>query len=272
MLFDRLKDHAYAIHQLQSGYFYVVKLGKYLKVDDVKQIEKLKNDKISLKRHLKVTRHNNGIFKKMVDELKTKNEEIKVQLQKSEMKVEELGEEVKKLKNELNLNHCNKTNTDLIMSKQETKECTEELEVARNRNLKCQSENNTAKQELESEVKNVRNQNLALLKSLEELKKKNVESEMKVEKLEVIVIDLKTNKLKIESDLKNCESAGADLKMTQHQIKACQDKLEEGVEEKENIIKKFDSICPSWNESSECSNSDHMGACNQNSSSLSGKF
>ena len=50
---------------------------------DVKRIEKLTKDKISLKRHLKVTRHNNGVLKSMVEELTTKNEEIEGNLQET---------------------------------------------------------------------------------------------------------------------------------------------------------------------------------------------
>ena len=48
---------------------------------------KLKNDKLTLKRHLKVTRHDNSVLKNMVDELKTKNEEIEAHLQESKVKI-----------------------------------------------------------------------------------------------------------------------------------------------------------------------------------------
>lgn len=55
---------------------------------DVKKIEKLVKDKTSLKRHLKVTRHNNGVPKNMIEELKTKNEEIEGHLQETKVKME----------------------------------------------------------------------------------------------------------------------------------------------------------------------------------------
>ena len=63
-----------------------------------KQTEKLKNDKIKLKGHLKVTRDNNGLLKNMVDELKTENEEIEVHLQQSNAKVESLTSEIELMK------------------------------------------------------------------------------------------------------------------------------------------------------------------------------
>ena len=63
------------------------KFGKNSKVDETKQIAKLKNDQRTLKRHLKVTRHNNGVLKGMVDKLKLKNEEIEDHLQESIAKI-----------------------------------------------------------------------------------------------------------------------------------------------------------------------------------------
>ena len=64
------------------------KLGKSSRVPDAKQMAKLKNDKLTLKRHLKVTRHNNSVLKNIVDELKTKNEEIEGHLQESKAEIE----------------------------------------------------------------------------------------------------------------------------------------------------------------------------------------
>ena len=55
---------------------------------DIKKIEKLVKDKTSLKRHPKVTRHNNGVLKNMVEELKTKNEEIEGHLQETKAQIE----------------------------------------------------------------------------------------------------------------------------------------------------------------------------------------
>ena len=55
---------------------------------DLKKIEKLAKDKTSLKRHLKVTRHNNGVLKNMVEDLKTKNEKIESHLQETKAKIE----------------------------------------------------------------------------------------------------------------------------------------------------------------------------------------
>ena len=65
---------------------------------DVKKIEKLVKDKMSLQRHLKVTRNNNGVLKNMVEELKTKNEEIEGNLQETKAQIESGVNEMAHLK------------------------------------------------------------------------------------------------------------------------------------------------------------------------------
>ena len=138
----------------------------------------------------------------MVDELKTKNEEMEGHLQESkaeiehgtnemtlmkntieesELKVGKLEEEVKKLKSNQtklvsDLENSKTTDADLVLSQLETKECTEELENEQTKNLQCQSDKNACEEDLENEVQknqNLQNQHSELMKSVEELTEKN---------------------------------------------------------------------------------------------------
>ena len=239
------------------------KLGESSRVTDAKQLVKLKNDKLTLKRHLKVTRHNNSVLKNIVDELKTKNEEIESHLQESkaeiengtneltlmkktieisELKVEKLATEVKELKaNQTklvsDLENCKSTDADLVVSQQETKECTEELENEQVENLQCQSDKKATQEVLESEIQknqNLQDQNSVLTKSLEDLKKENKESEMKIEEVEEKVKGLEMKKLKLESDLENCKITDADLIISQQETKDCTEELED--EKNKNLL------------------------------------
>ena len=240
------------------------KLGEIFKIDNVKQLVKLKNDKLTLKRHLKVTRHNNGVLKNIVEELQTKNKEMEGQLQEfkvqiangtskvtflnkkieqlttqnevSENKVKELKDKVQQL-NTSQENYKN-TDADLVISQQELKECNEEFDAEIKENLQCKSDKKTYQEKLEAEVKehkNLQTKNSKTLKSLEE-------SRM---------------------------LSSANQKLAQQ----CQEQLEDEIEGKEILLKKYDSVCPSWSEWSQrgiktrvnrCTNSDEqIKECNQ---------
>ena len=281
------------MNRLPDGHFYIDKLGRDSRIDDAKRIEnlmtfttKLKSDKTTLKRRLQETRHNNGVYKKMVEELKMKNEAIENQLQESKteikngnieiemmkksleeskkinedllVKTEELEEENEKLKVNQSkltsdLESFKSTDADLIISQQETKECNEDLEAEMKKNLQCESDKKSCENELEAEVEkneDLRNQNSEYLKSLEESR----------------------------------STSSANQKLAQE----CQDHLEDEIEEKEGLKSKFEYVCPSWSEWSDCSKTcwgiktridrcsmhdDQINSCNQDSScSRSGKF
>ena len=117
------------------------------KQKNIEMIDQLKNDKVKVKGHLQVTRQNNEVLKNMVDQLETKNEEIESQLRVSKLEIadrtneidsmkttiEELRKKNKELekmaeKLEERNESCQSSDADLIISKQETKECNEELE------------------------------------------------------------------------------------------------------------------------------------------------
>ena len=85
-------------------------------------------DKISLKRHLKVTRHNNGVLKNMVEELTTKNEEIEGHLQETKAQIESGNNE----------NVILKKQTEGLKMKVEKLE--EERDAEKEKNIQCQSE------------------------------------------------------------------------------------------------------------------------------------
>ena len=109
-----------------------------------------------MKRNLKVTRHNNGALKNMVDELKSKNEEIEGHLQESKAKITNRTSEIALMK---------KTIEDLTNKNDKSELKVEELQ-------KTVGELKTN----QTEVQNLQVQNSALIKSLEQLKKKNEES------------------------------------------------------------------------------------------------
>ena len=188
--------------------------------DNAKLIGKYKNDKIKLKGHLKVTRQNNEVLRNMVDELKTKNEEIGGQLleskvkiangtneiafmktkveefrnrtENSEKKVEELEALVEKLKTDklelvFDLQNCNQTDADFIKAQQKIKKCNGDLDVLVEKSLRCHSENAS-------------NQKL--------------------------IHELETNQTKLNLDLASLKSTDADLVISQLETKECNTALQ----------------------------------------------
>ena len=147
---------------MPSGHYYVKKLPEChgsLKTD-LRKIEKLSRDKVTLKRHIEATRHNNGVLKKMVEDLKTKNEKIKAQLQETKAEVVNGNNEIIILK---------KKNEDLKKKNEDLKVNVEELEDEGNtqmtKHLQCKSE----KVECDSE-------NVSYLEKILELKRKQSKS------------------------------------------------------------------------------------------------
>ena len=101
-----------------------------------KVIEELKNDKIKLQSHLKVTRENNGALKQTIEILEKKNK-------KSEIKANELEENLKELKTNQSklvseLESCRSTDADLVISQRELNECNQDLEAEVVRNSWCE--------------------------------------------------------------------------------------------------------------------------------------
>jgi len=88
--------------------------------------------------------------------------------------------------------------------------------------------------------------------------------------------------------LKVLEESRSSASLNRRNAQECQNKLEDEVEAKENIQKKFESVCPSWSEWSDCTkasggvktrmdkysmNDKEIKSCNRDSSCpKSGKF
>ena len=113
-ILDQSKDRSYAVNRLPNGHFYVRNLRNNPRVDESKQVARLKAD--------------NGKLKTMVDELTKKNED-------SELKIEELEKanaELKKKQTKLtsDLDSLKSTDVNLVISQQELKECNEDLEAS----------------------------------------------------------------------------------------------------------------------------------------------
>ena len=273
------------MHRLPTGHFYVNKLGKDSRVDDAKQIAKLKSDKITLKRRLQETRHNNGVLKNMVEQLNIKKEEIEGHLQESkaiiangnaeiefisksfeqskkenhdlEMKTEELEEENAKLKESQNklaseLDSFKSTDADLVISRQETKECNEDLQGQKTKYFQCFSEN-------------------------EELKA--TQTKLKSD-LKICTVDLVISQKKLKKCSEDLEAEIQKNLQCEKDKKTCVNELEAEIEEKEVLKSKYESVCPSWSEWSDCSKTcwgiktridrcsmydDQINTCNQDS-------
>ena len=136
----------------------------------------MKNDKVKLKGHLKVTRDNNEVLKNMNAISKETIEEWKKKNEASEIKANKLEENLEKLKiNQIklisDLESCKRTDEDLVILQQELKECNQDLEAEAKRNIQCESGRTICSNALENQVKihqNLQEQNTKLLLKLKE--------------------------------------------------------------------------------------------------------
>ena len=245
---------------------------------DIKKIEKLVKDKISLER-------NNGVLKNMVEELKTKNEEIEGNLQETKARIESGVNQMADLKKE---------NEELKMNAQKLEE---ERDAEIEKSLQYQSENvanlklildlKTTESKLTSDFENYKTTDADLVISNRELKECNNELETEMKK----VVELKSKNAKITSELesgcatkqelRDCEEELEDeiqknknlqifrslASTTRRRAQECQHKLEVEIDAKEILQKKFESFRPSWSEWSSCSfNNKETEPCNDNCS------
>ena len=220
------------------------------------RIQKLENDKIKLKGHLKVTRQNNEVLHNIVDELKTRTEEIEENLQESMVKIANQTNEIDSMKKtikdlrkknkELEKNaeeSCRSSDAYLIISQQEIKECNEELEDEVKKNLRCESDKKTCEDKLEDKVQ----------------KNKNLK-------------DGYSETLRLLEESRSLSSANQKL------AQECKNQLKDEIRKKEVLREKYDSLCPMWSEWSFCSrtcqgvktridrcssNKEQVEACNQ---------
>ena len=102
-----------------------------------------------MKHDLKITRHNNQVYRKNNEELLTKINELEGNLLKTkteietgrvdiilmEKKIEEMNQLVSDLEN------CNRTDAELMIAQQEIKKCNNDLDAVTKKNRQCHSEN-----------------------------------------------------------------------------------------------------------------------------------
>ena len=149
-------------------------------------MRRLKNDKMKLKEHLKVTRDNNEVLKNMIALSEKTVEELKRKHEVSEMKADNLEDIVEELKtNQIklvsDLESCKSSDADLVISQRKLKECNKVLEAEANRNIQCESGRTTCANTIERQVQTNRNlqaQNTKLMESLDECQNK-LEDEVK---------------------------------------------------------------------------------------------
>ena len=216
-----------------------MKLGENFKTDNTKKLAKLEHDKTMLKRHLKLVRHNNEVFKNMYDELKTKNEDTESHLQDEEWKVEQLEKKVEELETNKLILEANLESTDaaLLISQQKTKACNKDLVAAKKTILRFQLTKNRT--QLESDIENTDADMVILQQELNECY------------ADIDYLQAQKSKL-MKSLVKSRSSSSANQKLTHK----CKNELESEVKEKDNLQEKYESVCQnhtSWSTWSECS-------------------
>ena len=225
--------------------------------DKTNQINKLENDKLTLKLHLKTTRSNLMIMKNMINELQIKNEVTEDQLEK---KVKE--SETHKFKLESTLENCKKTDADLVFSQQETEACNKDLEAAKKINLKCQLKTNRTQPE--SDTQNTDADSVILQRELNEcyddLEVKMNENLQYESKMKTCVQDLKkerqTSRYLQAQKSKLMKSLLESRSSSEKRVQECENKLEYEVKQKHDAKVKYESVCQnqtSWSEWSGCS-------------------
>ena len=124
------------------------------------------------------------------------------------------------------------TDEDLVISNQELNECNEELETEMKKNAKITSE-------LESGSAN----RIITKQELRDCK----------EELEVEIQKYKNLHTQNSKSLKALEESGSLASTNRRRAEECQNKLEDEIEAKEILQKKFESFRPLWSEWSSCS-------------------
>ena len=230
------------------------------------KIQKLAKDKTTLKHHLKVTRHNNGVLKNMVEELKNKTEVIEGHLHETKAKVLTGNNELAILKKQ---NEEWKINNEEIKTKYETVKREYEEVKTENGNLKTELVDMKAKNEvLKFENEDLKPQNQELRTTNGELKVKNEELKTKVENIEnkieletktarqcqsendsnlKLILELKTSQSEMNSDLEDCKTTDADLMISKEELKECLEELD--FEMKKNIPPKAVLVLSTWSTS-----------------------
>ena len=134
------------------------------------------------------------------------------------MKVQKLEEMIAELKMnqtklESDLRNCKITESALVTSQQETKECFKKLE---DENIKCL---------------NIRTDNVSYRES---------------------ILEFKANQTKLSSELETYKSTDADLAISQRKLNDCNGQLKDSIERKQVLQERYQLACP-WSEWSSCS-------------------
>jgi len=242
-------------------------------------ILELKSKTAEIESHLQETKAEveNGvnqmaILKKQNEDLKMKVEAVEVerdteaekgvQCQSENVKNLKLIVEMKRTESKLasELENCKTTDADLVISNQELKECNGELDSELTKNLQCESEKKTCEVEIVSKhekILELRSKNTKVTSELESESAEHIISKKELhdceEELEDEIQKNKNLQIQNSKSLKAIEESRSTASTNRRQAQECQNKLEDEIEAKENIQNKFESVCPSWSEWSNCS-------------------
>ena len=184
-----------------------------------------------------------------MDILKKENEELKAKVERLEKErdaekektfqcqsenisnretILELKTKQSKLTSDLEI--CESTDADLLISDQELKECNEELEAKIKKNLQCESEKKTCQEEIVSNAK-----------IISELESGSAEHIVTKQELHDCEVELEDEKRK-NNNLQTLAST------SRRRAQECQNKLENEIEAKEKLQLKVESFRSSWSE------------------------
>ena len=189
-----------------------------------------------------------------MDILKKENEELKLKVERLEKErdaetkktfqcqsenisnretILELKTTQSKLTSDLEI--CESTDADLLISDKELKECNEELKAEMKKNVQC-----------ESEKKICQEKNVSNAKILSELQSGSAEHIVTKQELHDCEEEL-------EDEIRKNKNLQTTASTSRRRAQECQTKLDDEIEAKEKLQEKFESFRPSWGEWSACS-------------------
>lgn len=236
-LYNMRSAQSYAVNRLASGYFYVKKLpsGTISNIDQSK-IQKLKKDKAELKLHLKITRHNNQVYRDKNEKLTKKINELEGNLLKTKTEIESGRVDLALMKKKIekmsqlvsDLENCTCSDNDLVTVQQEIIKCNQDLDAVTKKSLQYYSEN-ASNQKMIQQLKanqtrlayDLENLDADLViskkktnectKELEDEMKKNLQCQSENGSNLKTILKLKSNQTELISDLQSLKNMHDDL-------------------------------------------------------------
>ena len=188
------------------------------------------------------------ILKKQNEELKMEVEELEkerdvqrqksLQFQSENLTNREIILELKTAQSKLisDLKNCKTTDADYVISKQELKECNEELEAEIEKSIKLESEMTTCRKTVVAKNRTILEQNTKverLEKKLNNETEKSLQCQSENTSNLKLIQELQSKQSKMTSDLQDYKSTDADLVISKQELQECNEEME--VQTKKNL-------------------------------------